>query len=51
MGNGHSSGSSRRPETSEPALPPEAAPAEELSSYEAACQSDPELRTDRKSVV
>ncbi|CAL4929625.1 unnamed protein product [Urochloa decumbens] len=45
MGNGHSSGSSRRPETSEPALPPEAAPAEELSSYEAACRSDPELRT------
>ncbi|CAL4921318.1 unnamed protein product [Urochloa decumbens] len=45
MGNGHSSGSNRRPETSEPALPPEAAPAEELSSYEAACRSDPELRT------
>ncbi|RCV36535.1 hypothetical protein SETIT_7G326500v2 [Setaria italica] len=45
MGNCHSSGRSRRPETSEPALPPEAPPAEELSSYEAACRSDPELRT------
>lgn len=45
MGNSNSSGSNRRPETSEPALPPEAAPAEELSSYEAACRSDPELRT------
>ncbi|KAF8673645.1 hypothetical protein HU200_048390 [Digitaria exilis] len=45
MGNSSSSGSNRRPETSEPALPPEAAPAEELSSYEAACRSDPELRT------
>ncbi|CAD6210051.1 unnamed protein product [Miscanthus lutarioriparius] len=46
MGNGSSSGSSnRRPGHSESALPPEAAPAEELSSYEAACRSDPELRT------
>ena len=46
MGNSSSSsGSHRRPEAAEPALPPEAAPAEELSSYEAACRSDPELRT------
>jgi len=46
MGNSSSSSRShRRPEAAEPALPPEAAPAEELSSYEAACRSDPELRT------
>ncbi|TKW08260.1 hypothetical protein SEVIR_6G017900v4 [Setaria viridis] len=45
MGNCYSTGSSRRAETSEPALQHEAAPAEELSSYEAACRSDPELRT------
>jgi hypothetical protein len=46
MGNNSSSGGgNRRPEHSESALPPEASPAEELSSYEAACRSDPELRT------
>ncbi|XP_006649570.1 UPF0496 protein 1 [Oryza brachyantha] len=46
MGNNSSSGSTRppRPPSSESALPPAAA-AEELSSYEAACRSDPELRT------
>ncbi|WVZ55866.1 hypothetical protein U9M48_006471 [Paspalum notatum var. saurae] len=43
---GNSGSSNRRPEAPEPAaLPPEAAPAEELSSYEAACRLDPELRT------
>uniref|UniRef100_A0A0D9Z3G3 Uncharacterized protein n=1 Tax=Oryza glumipatula TaxID=40148 RepID=A0A0D9Z3G3_9ORYZ len=47
MGNSSSSGSHRppRPASSESALPPAAAAAEELSSYEAACRSDPELRT------
>uniref|UniRef100_A0A0E0CWR0 Uncharacterized protein n=1 Tax=Oryza meridionalis TaxID=40149 RepID=A0A0E0CWR0_9ORYZ len=47
MGNNSSSGSHRppRPASSESALPPAAAAAEELSSYEAACRSDPELRT------
>lgn len=47
MGNSSSSSgsSNRRPEHSESTLPPGAAPAEELSSYEAACRSDPELRT------
>jgi hypothetical protein len=44
MGNSSSSSgsSSKRPGPSEPALP---AAAEELSAYEAACRSDPELRT------
>lgn len=52
MGNSSSSssGSNRRPEPSDPALPPEAAAAEELSSYEAACRSDPELRTFDKTL-
>lgn len=47
MGNSSSSGSHwpPRPASSESALPPAAAAAEELSSYEAACRSDPELRT------
>lgn len=46
MGNSVSGGGGRtpRPPSSESALPPAAA-AEELSSYEAACRSDPELRT------
>ncbi|KAL5219418.1 hypothetical protein ABZP36_020102 [Zizania latifolia] len=46
MGNNSSSGSHRtpRPPISEAVLPPVSA-AEEVSSYEAACRSDPELRT------
>ncbi|KAG8073884.1 hypothetical protein GUJ93_ZPchr0006g42002 [Zizania palustris] len=46
MGNNSSSGSHRPPRApiSEAVLPPASA-AEEVSSYEAACRSDPELRT------
>ncbi|KAL6649410.1 hypothetical protein ACP70R_013634 [Stipagrostis hirtigluma subsp. patula] len=50
MGNNSSSaGGSRRPPPHESALPPEAAP-DELSSYEEACRSDPELRTFDKTL-
>jgi hypothetical protein len=50
MGNNSSGGGgSRRPAGSESALPPEAVP-DELCSYEAACLSDPELRTFDKTL-
>ncbi|KAL6867306.1 hypothetical protein ACP4OV_015330 [Aristida adscensionis] len=52
MGNsssGGSGGGGRRPPPSESPLPPEAAP-DELSSYEEACRSDPELRTFDKTL-